>query len=84
MSQAPGDGDVVDGLLDGFVDEVHPHGGLVVLADAVDAGDGLQLDGGVDEGFAEEDVGGVDKVEARGVGFGVEEEAFDLVDSQFW
>ena len=84
MSQAPGDGDVVDGLLDGFVDEVHPHGGLVVLADAVDAGDGLQLDGGVDEGFAEEDVRGVDEVEAGGVGFGVEEEAFDLVDGQFW
>ena len=80
VGQAPGDGDVVDGLLDRFVDEVHPHGRLVVLADSVHPGDGLELDGGVDEGFAEEDVRGVDEIEARRVGFGVEEETFDLGD----
>ena len=56
----------------------------MVLADSVHPRDGLELDGGVDERFAEEDVCGVDEVEAGGVGFGVEEEAFDLGDDQFW
>lgn len=38
---------------------------------------GLQLDGGVDEGLAKENVGGVGEIEARGVRAGVEEKDFD-------
>jgi hypothetical protein len=47
------------------------------LADAVHAGDGLQLQGRVDEGLAEEDVVGVDEVEAARVGARVQKEDLD-------
>ena len=77
MGEATFQGDFVDGLFNGAVDQVHPNGGGAVLTDAVDTRDGLEFDGGVDEWFAEEDVAGVDQVDAGALGFGVEEKTFD-------
>lgn len=48
----------------------------MLLPDAVDTSNSLELEGGVDERFAEEDVAGVDEVQAGRLRFGVEEEAF--------
>jgi hypothetical protein len=47
------------------------------LTNPVDSRDGLQLDGRVDQGLAEEDVARVDEVEAAGVCSGVQEEDLD-------
>ena len=49
-----------------------------MLPNAVDSGDCLQFDCGVDQRLAEESVGGIDEIQPRRLGFGVEEEAFDL------
>lgn len=76
MLHPPPHREVVDALLDGAGDEVQPHRRLVLLADAVDAGNGLQLEGRVQQRLAQEHVAGVDEVEAARVRAGVEEEAF--------
>lgn len=49
----------------------------MLLANPVDSRDGLELDGRVDQGLAEEDVARVDEVEAAGVCSGVQEEDLD-------
>lgn len=49
----------------------------MLLANPVDSRDGLELDGRVDQGLAEEDVACVDEVEAAGVCSGVQEEDLD-------
>ena len=77
MREASSDAELVDGLLDRVGDQVTPHGGRAGLADTVDARDRLELDGRLQQGFAEEDVGGVDEGQAGGVGLGVEEQAVD-------
>lgn len=57
--------DIEHSLLNGAGNNVAPDCRGPGLPDAVDAGDGLQLEAGIDEGFAEKDVGGVDEGEAR-------------------
>lgn len=47
------------------------------LADAVHARNGLQLERGVEQRLAQEDVAGVDEVQAARVGAGVQQETLD-------
>lgn len=75
MRHALRDRDVVDRLLDRVGNQVHPDGRGAVLADTVNTRNRLQLDGGVDERFAEEDVVGNHEVQACGVCFRVQQEA---------
>ena len=68
--------EVVNGLLDGAVDDAQPDRRLLLLADTVHARYGLQLQGGVEQGLAQEHVACVDQIQAAGMRAGVEEKHF--------
>jgi hypothetical protein len=77
VGEAARDGYFVNGFFHRVADKIHVHRCGSVLADSMDARDGLQLDGGVDQRLAQEDVRGIHEIETRRVGLGVEEEALD-------
>lgn len=67
---------VVDALLHSPFGNVEPYCGLVLLPNAIDTSNGLQLDSRVDERLAEEHIVGADKIQPVGVGTGVEKKDF--------
>lgn len=73
MLHAPPNRDFVDRLLNRAVNNVQPHGCLLLLSNAMHTRNGLQLNGGIDEWLTKKHMRGIGEVEARGVCAGVEE-----------
>ena len=78
MGHSSSNGDVIDGFFNCVTNQIHPHRGLEALSDSVDSGNGLKLNGCVDQRFAKDYMCCFNKIQARRMSSGVEHEAFNL------
>jgi hypothetical protein len=78
MGHSSSNRNVVDGFFNSVTDQIHPYGGLEALSDSMNSGNGLKLDGCIDQGLAEDYMCCFNQVEAGRMGSGMEHEAFDL------
>ena len=63
MLHAPFDGQLIDRFLHRAVNQVQPDIGLLLLANAINSGNGLKLESGIEQWFAQKDVVSIDEIQ---------------------